>query len=255
MKSFKLFSLLVLAFCLTTACTKSTDEIPQANNADLSISEEEAIEVIEGALSANSQGISSETAAMAELGAEASNFTGQAHAKSRSQQNILECGVPRDTTFNTSKNTANLTANYELSVNFLLHCTQVGLPQSIDYQKTSKGSHETKRFSSQDASESNWTLNNIVTGADYIANGKYSRTGTQSSKVHNKKQFSYKITVEAENLKVDKGEQTITSGKGSLALEGTDASGKNYSFKGEIVFTGNQTATVILNGETYTIDW
>ena len=60
--------------------------------------------------------------------------------------------------------------------------------------------------------------------------------------------------VEVEDLSIDKGEKEIVSGIAQFTLSGNVNGEVDYSVTGTIVFLGEGTANVIINGNTYTIE-
>ena len=87
-----------------------------------------------------------------------------------------------------------------------------------------------------------------------VLNGSYVREGYQESKVHNMNHFSSEVTITVNNLSVNKYTQAITGGTATVVFNGVGSAGGNYSFTGSITFNGNETATLIVNGNSYTIN-
>ncbi|MDF1676550.1 MAG: hypothetical protein P1U44_12620, partial [Vicingaceae bacterium] len=71
--------------------------------------------------------------------------------------------------------------------------------------------------------------------------------------VRNQNPFTSTINDSLTNIEVDKTTHKILSGNASITLIVTFA-GNQYNFSGNITFNGNNTATLVLNGNTYTIN-
>ena len=86
-------------------------------------------------------------------------------------------------------------------------------------------------------------------------NGAYTRNGSQESKIGQQNSFTSTLTITASNLLVDKSTQEINGGTASFTLEGSGSGGTNITYTGSIVFNGNQSATLTLNGNSYPLNW
>lgn len=252
MKSLKMFSLLVFTLLLTTACSKSTDEAPEINAV---ITDEEAVKLIEDALAANSQGIASDITELTTLAKRIPQLQENQIAMDRSNPFDLECNVTQDTAFTFSENIANFSTDYALNASYKMNCNQFNIPQTLEYNKIGTGSYESTRLIAENTSESAWSLSNLIMGTEFILGGNYTRTGTYQSKVRNQKEFSATLILSASNLSVSKTMQMLVAGETTVNLSGTDGDGNEATFSGTITFIGNQMAVLILNGETYEIDW
>ncbi len=234
-----IFSLAVFALAFSLmACNKSDDN---ASN----LSDEEVVAVLEGALMSSSGGISNEIADATQI---AVRYT---------EKTILggDCGETFDSTVTRSVNNANITASYATTWQWMINCNNLMVPTSIDYDWTANGAYETARMISDDSSVSNWTVNNLITGSSWTLNGTYVRSGNQTSKVRNRSSFVSELTIGVENLAVSKNTLDIVSGAATFTLTGSVNGGSGFSRSGSIVFNGNGTATVTINGQTYEIDY
>jgi hypothetical protein len=86
-----------------------------------------------------------------------------------------------------------------------------------------------------------------------MINGSYTREGTQESKIGNMRSFESLTNLALNELAISKTTQTVVSGNGTFLMTGTGSEGGTFSVEGSIVFNGDGTATVTVNGNTYTI--
>jgi hypothetical protein len=61
------------------------------------------------------------------------------------------------------------------------------------------------------------------------------------------------LIVNLTDIIIDKSTSTITSGTASLILTGTSQNA-SFSIEGSLIFNGNDTATLIINENTYVIN-
>ena len=240
--SFSLFSLVVaMVFSLSFfSCDKEEDTPTE----DLKVSEEEAVDIITGAIVYSSEGMSSEAMDAADL----------ADDIAEKGLTSIECGDVSDSTIVRSYNDARITADYTIDLGWALNCSDIGIPTTLEVDRTTAGDYETSRMSSTDNATGGWVLSDIITGPNYIINGTYHRTGQQTSNVGEMRSFSSTIDLTLDNLNIDKGQHRIKSGIASFTLTGVTGTGETYTFDGDIVFLGGGSANIIINGNTHTID-
>ena len=245
----KLSALLFAAFFTfsLSSCEKDGNNPEGEEN----ITEEEAVDIIEAALIANTEGVSAEVEDAAYIADEYSeNFKDSPEDR---DPNSNPCEETFDSTIVRSINNANLTAEYSLNWIWSFTCNAASLPVSMDFASTSNGSFETQRLISNNASNSQWVVENLLTGTSYIINGNYARTGTSESKIHNQNTYGTTILIEVDDLHIDKSSRRITSGIANVSLTASSPDGNETTIEADIVFNGGGSATIIINGNSYTI--
>ncbi|MFL3664161.1 MAG: hypothetical protein ACJ04Q_09165 [Flavobacteriales bacterium] len=234
-----LFMILMLVAVAFSSCKKDKEDDP------IVFQDEDAVEAVESSLITQSNGITAtiETAA-----------TKMAGDSLYTSTPTLNCGETYADNFNESNSSGNYSYNYSGSRNYKLYCTPNNTPDYVEYHRTLSGVYSTPRMSSDDNAEANWVISNLDTANTTIFfNGSYQRLGTQVSKVRNQNTFTSTINYSLTNIEVDKTTHKILSGNASITLIVTFA-GNQYNFSGNITFNGNNTATLVLNGNTYTIN-
>ncbi|MCB0639288.1 MAG: hypothetical protein KDC54_21830 [Lewinella sp.] len=236
--TFFLMSALLTTSALLTSCERDAD------TPDEVITNDEAAELIEGALQADSEGLAEEMLLATEL------------AESAVNKNLttLACNETRDSSFTRTLNESYLTASYSSTFSWTLLCNSQDLPTAIEVARQTTGNYESQRWISDDEASGSWTVSQLLFGSSYIINGEYARTGYQESKVREMRTFDSTISFTIEDLYVDKGTQRISSGTGTFTMAGEGSDGNSFDLSGTIVFHGGGSATVIINGQQYTID-
>lgn len=234
------FSITIFAFAMSlTACDKKDDE------STANLSNEEVLAVLEGALSSGTQGINSEV--------NDAIFITQQYAQKAG--NNAFCGQTIDSTATRNINNALIVASYTTTWNWSLSCNNLRLPTSIDFHRTTNGDYETARITSVDNANGDWTINNLLTSPSYTLTGSYTRQGNQTLKMPTTSRNSFTSTVNTtiHSLSVNKNTLRIESGTATFTLTGIGSASNSFSYEGNIVFNGNGSATVTINGQTFEI--
>lgn len=234
------FALLLTTGMTTFSCERDTEDDPGTTT----IADEEILAIVSGALVTETEGATAEAVEMAYV----------ADAVLEKGPTALSCGETADSTFTRSVNEARLTALYENYLFWGLNCNENDLPTSIFFGRTLNGDYESERLISDDEATSDWLIESLLLGPNYVFNGRYERSGTQESKVRDMRNFSSTVIIEIEDLNIDKGEKRIASGLATFTLTGTVNSETTFSQAGNIVFLGDGAANIIINGTTYAVD-
>ncbi|MCB0634986.1 MAG: hypothetical protein KDC54_00130 [Lewinella sp.] len=238
----KFFSLAIIAtFALSSAFLTSCEKEEATEPA---ISGEEAAELLEVSLKADSEGLAAEMMLAAEL------------AQSAVNKNLttLDCGETRDSTVSHSIANAWVTANYSSTFTWGLICNNFDIPTQLTFTRETAGDYESNRWISDDEASSNWIVSQLLTGDSWVVNGSYERLGYQESKVHEMRTFNSTITYQVTDLHISKDDRRISSGATSFSLAGENSDGNSFLITGGLVFNGDGTATLTINGESYLIE-
>lgn len=238
MSLFSIMILLTLGFT-TFSCDSEKEEEPDT----AVLEEEEILAIVNVALVADSEGATAEAVEMAYV----------ADSALDADTPSIACGETTDSTFLTTINESWITGSYQNALTWGLNCNG-NLPVSIFYGRQMDGNYETERLISEDESNSDWLMESLLAGPNYIFNGRYERNGTQESKVREMRSLTSRVLLEVEDLNIDKGEKQIVSGVATFTLSGTVNNEASFSQTGTVVFLGNGQANIIFNGNTYTVD-
>lgn len=253
----------LLAGTMLTSCNKEDEE---------AITEADAVDVVEGTLSASTYGIAesveyaSKMAVNVVEGTLPASTYGTAesveYASKIAEENevytqtpTVNCGqvYSKDTIVSASQ--ANFSYNYNLQYSYQITCTDAGYPQTFMYNHLMDGTYETRRMSSNDNAESALVITGLEPATvNATVNGTYERNGTQQSKVRNLRSFSSVINYNLSNLSVDKMRQKILSGTATLTIILT-ADGITKDYNANLTFLGNNSVTLVINGNSYPISW
>lgn len=230
---------LLVATLSLTSCNKDDD-----NGSD--IQESEVVDAVSNSLSKDTNG-------MAKSMSTAVDYTEDENLDTTTPN--LNCGQLYTDSYAENYSSTNYTYNYSASCNYQLSCTTDGAAQSLSYNVNRAGDYDTPRMSSNDNAEAQWTISNLeAANTTTLFNGSYVRTGTQVSKVRNQNTFSSTLTYSLSNIAVNKTTHQIASGTAAVAFTGVSSTGNQYTYNGTITFNGDSTATLIINGNSYTIN-
>lgn len=156
-------------------------------------------------------------------------------------------------TLSFEKQATNRTAARETIWTFDLICGALDLPQSADLTYWAEGSYATPRMDSDDEASFDGTVDGLQpTASSTIWNGAYQRLATQDLSFKNQNSISSDLLLTLVNITVVKGSQEISSGTATFTYDITE-NGTSSSFIGSLIFNGNGTATLDLNGSVHTI--
>jgi len=93
----------------------------------------------------------------------------------------------------------------------------------------------------------------LPTAPDFVINGEYKQNGSFQSKIDTAKHGNNKIDIVVKGLTITKPARTIASGNATISMSGDTPKKGSFSYTGTLVFNGDGTATLTLNGTVYTI--
>lgn len=232
----RIFFILVLVAALGGCRKTETTE---------TVTADDAADAVSSSLTTASGGIS-------ESATDVAQFTySQGYGKNGSVQ-TLTCGVPFDTTI-TRTHTGTVTASYTYHGQYLLSCNAM-VPESVAYTGSHTGNYDGLKMQSSNSGNSSLTVTGLQPSAQqYTVSGSYSRSGSCTSKVRNHNTFTSEINITLTNVAISKSTMKITGGNGTATVQCSTTGGRNYNFTGDIVFNGDNTATLTVNGNSYTI--
>lgn len=217
-----------------TACNEKTED-PTYTPTSL-----DAAKIMEESLASRSGGMTDE---MASLG-------GTLEAKSGEIE--LECGVPFDTTFSFTIS-GDVNGEFTREWSLLLNCPEGENPfldVNTSYVGTIVGPYRTRER--EGVRDWTWTEIGPIGDLRYM-NGTGEHGGTRTFNA-NDATFSWDYDAEWTDVAVLKETNQIYSGSGVFTLVIVGPEGNSFTFDGTVVFNGNQTATVTVNGEVYEMD-
>ena len=227
----------LLAFIVVSVAVYSCDAVEEIIN---TISESEAAAIVEGALQSRS-------------GEVLSNIEDAAEQLVQAVLSGELCDTLYQKTVNQGFEGSRLVASYSSDIEYMLTCNSFDLPET----GTFSGATNTTYTMPNVAGSGNGSVTAGVTGLELTAssivfNGSYVRTGTQEVSVSESKTVNSTLTVAFTDVTVSKVGKMVESGSASFSLSGSTPQGE-FVYEGTIVFNGEGTATVTINGNEYTV--
>lgn len=223
------------ALASLTSCRKDPEEVIEL------ISNSEAAEIIEDAVASRTAGLSAPTIDAAAL----------------VDAYLNSCGTPGDTSYTKAKTGGVATYDYAFEMDWLITCSDLGVPQTANINIAGAGD-----FSSPHWLGTENTAGELVfTGlspmeASYVVNGAYDLTGNLTGSLRKvSPSFDCVVTLHLTNLLIDKNTYKITGGSGTAVITASSANGQTKTLNGDLVFNGNGSATVTVNGHEHTFQW
>lgn len=233
----KVVTLLAVLF-FAVSCTKDEEAT--------TITEADAADAIEASLTTDSNGVAKMASDASMLASTESVYT---------ERPNLNCGQEYTVQYNPVYTGAYYSYDYSGSRTYAMNCATDGTPESLTYTADVDGTYETPRMTSDD----NWTgtidFTQLGSSSDVaVINGSYVRNGYQESKVRQRRSFNSVITINLSDVQINKITRVIAGGTASVSITGAGSGGNSFSYNGSITFNGNSTATLVINGNTYTIN-
>jgi hypothetical protein len=229
----------ILVFATTalvfTSCSKK-DEITE------SLTEGEAVEIIESALQSNVGGLTTNL----------EDVTEQLITAVTSGQ---LCDTLYTSTIEKDQQGTQVQASYTSDLSYQMTCNIFDIPQTASFSVSTTAMYATPRIDSDDNGDFTGNVTGLEPSSSIVnIGGNYSSTGTQNLDFVEQKSISSAFEVDLTNLEMNKQNYMIESGTAVFSFTGSTAD-ENFSYSGNITFNGNNTATIIINGTTYEIDW
>lgn len=232
----KVILLLITTFYLTS-CSK--DNQPIVFN---EVTEEDAVELIEASLQKSTGGL---------------NETTKTYSEELATDITLNesCDTAYEESFTYSYNANSIQADYLTNWSYQMTCTDLDVPQSAVFEASSTGNYTTTRIVSEDAMETSARISGLQPSSlTLIFSGSFKREGAQKITTNfNIRNLSSSLRVDFTDLIVDKSTYAIISGTGTASLTGVNQN-NSFLFEGSVVFNGNGSATLTINGNSYEIN-
>lgn len=229
-----LLALLLLAtsaLSTFTACKKDPEEIAAL------LSESEAAEIVETAMSDRTAGMEAPTVDLAKL----------------IESSLGSCGVPGDTSFSKSKAGA-VSYNYTFDLGWIVNCNALNIPQNASATLKGNGTFGTARWDGTTQGSGSLTFTGLaLSEPNYIANGSYTASGDLTGDFRKTDpSINCKTELTLSSLTISKTTYAITGGTGTVKITATSASGQSQTLNGTLKFNADGTVTVTVNGHSHT---
>jgi hypothetical protein len=251
MKNFKL-SLIVLLMLGAFSCKKDN-----STSTSTSVTTDQAADIAAGSLAENSNGFASVTDDIAVNAQGISSAHSNLTVNSTQATNSVHqaCGTTLTDSVTRNVTLDSVTVNYTFKYSHTLNCNSSNVPDNVINALTYKGTFDGPRLSSSNSGSAHVTIAGLSpTALDFVVNGEYVRDGSFQSKVGNKASGNSHIDIVGTNITISKTDRKIVSGSATISITGTGPKGNSFSYTGTIVFNGDGTALLTINGTAYTVN-
>lgn len=222
-----------------TSCSNDDEAVTTTDD----LSETEAVEIVEASLQKSTGGVT-ET------------------SKSFSEELTVDitlnelCNTLYEENFSFLTDGDVISATYDMNWAYELSCNNFNIPQSAVFNSNGSGEYRTERVTSNDTSTTSFNISGLQPAEDtYVFTGNFQRNGTQEIRTNIiSKSVTSTLTLQITELTIHKTDYTILSGSATAILSGETGEGNSFLFEGSITFNNDNTATLIIGGNTYTIN-
>ncbi len=227
-----LFTFLALAAALLISCRKNSEEAP------VLLQDDEAAEVVETAVSGRSAGATMPGTDMTTL----------------VESGLPGCGETGDTTLQRSNTAGPFTYNCSYQLSWVVNCNNFNIPQSADISLQGNGSFNGQRWSGSQSSNGALNLSGLNPQAtEYTVNGSYTRQGELTGNLrHSNPTLNTSTDVNLSGMTIRKSDKQIAGGNGTALITASNGKGQTQTINATLIFNGDGTATVTVNGYSYT---
>ncbi len=251
MKTIKLSMIALLLLLGVYACKKdsstaSTDAVTTDQAADLAA----------GSLASNSNGLASITDDISSnaTAVTAANSGLAIDAAGTSPTVKQECGTTLSDSSTNQGSADSVTWSYFRKYSHTLNCNVSSKPDNIINRLTFSGNYSGPNVTSSDSGTANVTIGDLEPDSThFLVNGEYKRSGSFTSKIGNKASGSKSVDIVVTNLTLSKPARKITGGTATINISVTVPKG-TFTYTGNLVFNGDGSAVLTINGTSYTID-
>lgn len=229
---YKQIFLLLLVTSFFPACKKDNE-----NPAEL-LTEAEAAELVEAAASERTAGLGQTTSIMTGILANPGDF----------------CGQTNDTSFQRSQSIGPVTYFAGYDIQWTVNCNNLNVPQNAQVDLTEVRNFSSTRWDGAGAGSGDLTVSGLNPSSTACTfNGAYATNGQLTGSIRQSHPtFSCITQFDLANLAVRKSDGAITSGSAVVSITATASNGTTQTLSGTLVFNGDGTATVTIQGYSYT---
>lgn len=212
-------------------------------DATANVSAADAADMVGASLSVNSNGLAS--------------ISNDVTIKSKwFMDNHLTCGATKnDTLTKTSPQGAPVTYSYGLGYTYTLNCNASNIPDNITGKVNFSGSHSGPHFSSTNTGNLIFRVAGLTpTATNYVLNATFIQSGSFISKKDTTNHGNENLSVVIQNLRFNKPVPTIAGGSATFTLNGAVPKKGAFSYAGTLVFNGDGTAKLTVNGSVFIIN-
>jgi len=240
MKNFKFYALILL-LAATVSCNKN--DSGSANlNIKGNVSSDDAADMVAASIS------SSDAASVAGVSSDVS-VSAQAFVNIH-----LGCGAVKSDSISRSYTGSQVSYSYKLKYNYTLNCSN-NVPDNLSSDVSYSGSYSGPRLSMTNSGSSSFVVGGLApTSTNFVINGQYKRSGSFKSKVDTAKNGSSDINITVKSLTLIRPSRKIASGSAAFTIAGNVPKKGDFAFTGDIVFNGDGTAKVTINGTVYIVN-
>ncbi len=240
------FKIMLSALSILAVMSCSNEDDNNTNTNTAAIEETDVVDVIETSLAKETYGMSKSMETAVVYSEEQNVFT---------ENPDLECGHLYNDAYNESYNSDNFSYDFSINRAYQLNCDENGNASSLAYNMNYTGVYDAPRMASDDDGVLGYVLSGLSPDEYAVLfEGNYTRNGSQESKVRHMNAFTSTLIFDISNVAVSKTTYQIMSGTSLVSFTGISSNGNEYHFNGTLTFNGDETATLVLNGNTYIIN-
>ena len=165
---------------------------------------------------------------------------------------IAQCGYAAENTVSLSGTIGEIIFSFAYDYDVALVCNSSEEPTKFTSDFTYEGSFDGPKFASDYSGSGSLILTSLeAASANYTVNGSYERAGSFQSKIDEQTSGSSNISLDIDEVLINKSTKVIVGGSADASVSGAIPGKGNYAFDAHIVFNGDGTANIKVNGKVF----
>lgn len=165
---------------------------------------------------------------------------------------MAQCGYAAENTVSLSGTLGQTVFSFAYDYDVALVCNGSEQPTKFTSNFTYEGSLDGPKFASDYSGSGSLIITSLeAASANYTINGSYDRAGSFESKIEEQTSGSSNVSLDINNVLVSKSTKAIVGGSADASVSGVIPSKGNYAFDAHVVFNGDGTANIQVNGKVF----
>jgi len=165
---------------------------------------------------------------------------------------MAQCGYAAENSVSLSGAFGEILYSFAYDYDVALVCNGSEQPTKFTSDFTYSGSLDGPKFASDYSGSGSLIITSLdAASAVYTINGSYDRAGSFESKIEEQTSGSSNISLDIDEVLINKSTKVIVGGSADASVSGVIPSKGNYAFDAHVVFNGDGTANIQVNGKVF----
>jgi hypothetical protein len=127
-------------------------------------------------------------------------------------------------------------------------------PNNYQLAYDADGNYSSPNVNATVTANGSLNVTDFLSASSYLVTGQSGREGSFTMKIGNHSSITGTVTTTLDNFRVSKTTGLAESGGATIVVNGATGAGRTFGFTGTLVYTGNYTGTLTINGELFSVN-